>query len=161
LHTALCRSFNIAEARKHVEKLSIVHVHGKLGLLPWEGGESSLLVPYGKELSDSQIRVASRCINIVCERETDEQCKKAREHLQGASRVYFLGFGYSRTNLEHIATECHGASVAGTRLGMTNKEVARAGVDIEQLFEPKKKRFTEDDDCEVLLFLRKQFSFGE
>jgi len=64
LHTALCRSFNIAEARKHVEKLSIVHVHGKLGLLPWPESMPGqpFCTPFTQPIGDPQ-----KDLNVIIE----------------------------------------------------------------------------------------------
>lgn len=94
----------------------IVHVHGKLGKLPWERGQ--LPERSYQPCNDAQVAFAcSRHIVTVSEvhRQT-EGYALAQEWLSRARHIHFLGFGYHAANLRRLRPETWstGVSVAGT-----------------------------------------------
>lgn len=128
LFTSLKNRYHITN-QEFVEKLPsipIIHVHGKLGSLPWEEnvreetvGSSNLTkksVPFDSfqnpDLTSHEdyewyrkiwIKLARDNIKIIHEN-SDESVEfyQARKMLKGAERIYFLGFGYHETNLRRL-----------------------------------------------------------
>ena len=128
LFTSLKNTYHITD-QECVEKLAsipIIHVHGKLGSLPWEenvrketAGSSNppkKSVPFDSfhnpDLTSHEdyewyrkiwIKLARDNIKIIHE-SSDEgtEFDQARQLLAGAERIYFLGFGYHETNLRRL-----------------------------------------------------------
>lgn len=106
LFTAFKRSYGLSDetTARLLEHVPIIHLHGHLGLLPWQGGK---YLKYGKSnLSrDTQIRLASENIRIIHE---DMDIEKVSEFTRAhactneANRIVFLGFGYDKINLERL-----------------------------------------------------------
>ncbi len=85
-----------------VSKIPIVHVHGKIGDLPWESG--SYTREY-KPINDANlIKASSDKIRIVHEQNAkdDKLFAKAHRLLTHAKRIYLLGFGYHEINLQRL-----------------------------------------------------------
>jgi hypothetical protein len=88
------------EAASFVTHLKILHVHGRLGSLPWQesGG-----FPYGDGNSLARVREAAAGIRIIHEADgKTEPFNLAREALRQARYVFFLGFGFHRLNVERL-----------------------------------------------------------
>jgi len=109
LMTGLKNSFggNEQEYTSGLETCPIIHVHGSLGKLPWQGsGEES--VPYDVWLTgqDSLVPVVKRAsenIKIVHEAtDKDLDFIRAREVLSSAKRIHFLGFGFHQMNCKNL-----------------------------------------------------------
>ena len=115
------------ECEQQIEKLNIIHLHGHLGLLDWQGGErpynifkydgsvSSRAIHRAKtddersrerELTILHIAVekAMESIKVIHEIDVEEQPQfnLAHEILNEAHYVYFLGFGYDQLNLDRL-----------------------------------------------------------
>lgn len=110
LFSALKHSYNksdteIAEA---IENIPIIHVHGSLGPLSWqESGGSDYYPLFGRSDQGYQIgkriKLAIENIVIVSEAEPNsEGFAFANQRLKEAERIYFLGFGYYRVNMERL-----------------------------------------------------------
>ncbi|HET6442210.1 MAG TPA: SIR2 family protein [Phycisphaerae bacterium] len=110
-----------------LKKIPIVHVHGSLGPLPWQ--ESGGL-PYGKvPLPPGEVKPAADRIKIVYEgAEQDPEFNEARKLITTADRIYFLGFGYNKDNVERLHLgECkEGARIYGSALGFSDRELKNA-----------------------------------
>lgn len=129
--TALKNSHAMSE-NACAEKLSsipIIHVHGKLGPLPWEVtvnpeavasySPPDNAVPYDsfsdprftshkkyERYKTNWLTLARNNIKIIHESiENDEEFDKAHELLKAAEKVYFLGFGYHEINLKRLNVE--------------------------------------------------------
>jgi hypothetical protein len=128
LFTALKSSFGKPdqEIKTVMENLNIIHLHGSLGKLPWQGGKypfnythfdgsvSSLAIRQAKSSQQSierkrtilcrAMEVATDAIKIIHEVElkNDMQFQNAIQALKKAQTVYFLGFGFSETNLKRL-----------------------------------------------------------
>jgi hypothetical protein len=93
-----------AECIDKVNSLQIIHVYGKLGYLPWE--DFYFGVQYGSNLDPDDLNKAKDKIKIIPETdidtENDQEFINARQVLKRASQVYFIGFGYHKTNLGRL-----------------------------------------------------------
>ncbi len=89
-----------------LNKLEIVHVHGSLGRLPWQQETPTTPIPlgYGKYSGDmTHIDIARKNIQIIPDANTESPgFKKAHELLNKAKRIYFLGFGYHKANVNKL-----------------------------------------------------------
>ncbi|MEW6536599.1 MAG: hypothetical protein AB1454_13395 [Candidatus Auribacterota bacterium] len=97
-----------------MRKTNIIHVYGKLDLLPWENdkindpsgvnkqfGIFSSSREYG-ENSLYPIEKLSKNISIIEDDKLPEGFQHAREMLKEASYICFLGFGYDPVNLDRL-----------------------------------------------------------
>jgi hypothetical protein len=111
-------------AKSVFEKIPIIHLHGRLGYLPWQAE---------KEKSRSYNSNIDRCILDLCIKEVKvvnrnteinaEEFEKARELLAKADRIYFLGVGFNNENLSRLgvmALEPNRAMATG--VGLSNRE---------------------------------------
>ena len=101
------------EAANVVNRLPIVHVHGRLGRLPWQDGATEAEAPepavdFGGAPPDSHafrptVVNASKAIKIIYENvDQSPALEQARRFLQDAQAVLFLGFGFHRVNLTRL-----------------------------------------------------------
>lgn len=106
-----------------LNKLKIVHVHGRVNPLPWENQQ--LGIPYGNSGFTPNIFEIAEGLRIPDD--NDKQIKEAHTLIEKAEIVYFLGFGYDHTNLEglglELLTKCK--HVRGTSFGIP---IARQGI---------------------------------
>jgi len=108
-----------------LNKLPIVHVHGQIGNLPWQG--SRYTRPYNTHLDTYSLNKSSLGIGVIHESDkTDPKFKKAHELLTKAERIYFLGFGYHPVNLTRLKIRSlplpDAKFVLGTSLNKTDRE---------------------------------------
>lgn len=83
--------------------LDIIHIYGKLGNLPWQGGQSR---PYSPKATSHQYKIASGQIKIVSEQVPKyDLFNDPREYLSKVQRIFFLGFGFDETNLQRLRIE--------------------------------------------------------
>lgn len=162
LHTALMNSYGKSD-EECAEKLStirIIHVHGQLGYLPWQPQVGKEALSYDKrddrrsEWWVSAIRYAAPLIKVVHQPdvESDPEFQKAKEVLQNAQRIWFLGFGYDETNLRRL--DLYGPKkveiqIYGTTYGKTPKEVNRFADNVT-----KRRDRLADPSHDILAFLR-------
>ena len=125
---------NDEECAEKINKIRIVHVYGQLGLLPWQKDYCAMqgvTIPYGYEPNLEELQDCARSINIVHEdtenMATNSSLQEASQLINGAERVYFLGFGYYSTNVYRLQIEAavknRNNLMRGTCLGYTKKEV--------------------------------------
>lgn len=127
LYTSLKNFFNKTgeEAAKIMNALPIIHVYGQIGYLPWQNKTSERT--YGNK--DQRYLVESSSLIKILHEEGDiekaESLKKARDLLEAAEKVYFLGFGYHTANLDRLRIKILDNSskqIYGTALGLTDRE---------------------------------------
>ncbi|MFH1672752.1 MAG: hypothetical protein ABIF87_04935 [Pseudomonadota bacterium] len=102
VHTVLQYRFQLSEkdATAVLEQIPIVHVHGILGGFP--------STPYRPEASVDELTAISEQIQIIHEirDRPDGFCNdsfaRANEMLQGAERIFFLGFGFHPDNVRRF-----------------------------------------------------------
>ncbi len=114
------------ETKSVLQNTPIIHLHGRLGHLPWQGGE----VPYGSAKIDVQtMRILRNEIKVVHEDITDGRDKdfaRAKDLISSATRVYVLGFGFGGRNVERLGMgDVKSADYQGTARGLTPKEASQ------------------------------------
>lgn len=107
LMTALINQFSKTEneVAEKLKKIPIVHLYGKLGMLPWEAVRPDEYTrEYNSKILPHLLRRSSKSLKIIYEKlEYDNpEFKRARQILSAARRIYFLGFGYHKDNLERL-----------------------------------------------------------
>lgn len=125
------------EARAMVANFPIVHVYGKLRSL--DPGAKDF-VPYGggTNYRDCLFK-ATQGLQVIAEgRDDSTSFEKARQLLQTAEALCFLGFGFDKTNLRRLGgqqinaagvTELYaarGVPFAASALGLTDAEMSAA-----------------------------------
>ena len=95
------------ECIKKLNQLKILHVYGSLGRLRWQtkGPENPTeKVDFGASLVEATIMFAANSIQIISESGTDVSPKfqQARELIESAKALYFLGFGYHNLNIDRL-----------------------------------------------------------
>ena len=117
LYTALKHKFpgkKEEEYKNKLDSITIIHIYGKLGYLPWESKEDKKTVPYNYSFDNSgqdirklyenkiMIQNISKEIKIIHEEEKIENPAQIRILLKNAKRIFFLGFGFNPINLERL-----------------------------------------------------------
>lgn len=103
LVTAASKSFNLSEAQASdaVKNLSIHHMYGSLGNLPHFSGED--VRGYEPRIGDDTLDIAARSILIPSDNfEDSRKFDQVKRILEDASRVVFLGFSFTRLNVERL-----------------------------------------------------------
>jgi len=121
------------------EKLSaipIIHVHGRLGALPWQDG--AIKRRYDAKINMDQIKDVSDQIKVLSEKvDRSTEFDEAFEIISSAKKICFLGFGYNRKNLQRlrINESLRGKTIvprgSSYNLGMAQIEEIRADWSIE------------------------------
>ncbi len=135
LFSALRSAYNIGTddaARYLREVIRIVHVHGKLGELPYADGGRGISRAYRpsdpSSLKDAAVAAATT-IRIVHEgAQEDPEFVQARELIARAQMISFLGFGYLKSNVERLAVVNVSTNVSlhGTAFDLMDGERAAA-----------------------------------
>jgi hypothetical protein len=125
LSTALQNAWGKSErdAGALIAKIPIIHLHGQLGLLPWQSPTNARA--FDGIVSTQNIRIAANGIKVVHEGVEDrrKQFDDAKELIRLAKRVYFLGVGTSNVNLERIGVmDFEDGKAAATEVGLTQTE---------------------------------------
>lgn len=115
LMTALKNRFQKTEQEvaAKLEKIPIVHLYGKLGLLPWEAKKKEEYSrEYDSKILPHLLRKSAKSLKIIYDKlELDNQeFKQARQLLISARKIYFLGFGFHKENLERLKIKTLGQS---------------------------------------------------
>jgi hypothetical protein len=115
------------QTKDALKDIPFIHLHGHLGLLPWQNKEGQIAREYSETASAGQIVAASKQIQIVHQAVPDsDEFNLARQLLSAADQIYVLGFGYNRTNIERLGLEKGKTAVdpLGTWVGLTTAEKA-------------------------------------
>ena len=130
-HTKNSYGKDVELVAEKVNGINIIHLHGQLGYLPWQCERTSDYNHRSREyivqIDSINIKVGADNIKIIHEDiDNDKEFQKAYELLDNADRIFFLGFGFHPTNLKrlNITTFGKGKTVAGTSLGITDREKA-------------------------------------
>lgn len=105
---------------KQLKRIPIFHVYRCIGRLPWQGGNYE----YGFEYIFQNILEMKESIGVIHE-ETTSEIKKMKEIIGNAKRIFFLGFGYAKENMEvlNIPRILRGQTIYGTALDLTSREI--------------------------------------
>ncbi|HEX5132086.1 MAG TPA: hypothetical protein VFX92_06330 [Candidatus Krumholzibacteria bacterium] len=130
-----------ADAARFVNSLTIDHMYGKLGHLPWEQPNaqdtaSSYSRPYGMEVACDAIAGCAECLRIPYDPGiTREPFRHVSLHLGSYRAIHFLGFGYDDLNLRRLGvTEDHGLTTlhgSAYKVGQRVKERIESGYRIQ------------------------------
>jgi hypothetical protein len=105
------------------ERIPIIHLHGRLGYLPWQKEHGR---HYGQTAIDLQtIQMCLREMRVVHEEITDRDhdFEQAKRLLKNAERVYLMGFGLGIRNVERLELQyLTPVNYEGTAYGLTSKE---------------------------------------
>ena len=127
LCTSLANSYgrSIEDSAKEIKLIPIIHLHGRLGYLPWENKSGRA---YGDRTIDH--RIVNSCVRemrVVHEDITDRDADfaEAKRLLKAAKQVYLMGFEYGSKNVERIDLPSLAPEVFyGTAYGLTRAETA-------------------------------------
>jgi hypothetical protein len=119
------REEELKECKRVLNELNIVHVYGCLGRLNWqvENPKTPLTnLKYGAELRAGYVMTAAENIKIMPEKSKalPEGFQEARKLIADADALYFLGFGYDKTNMERLGVDASvkPSKVMGTAYGL-------------------------------------------
>ncbi len=159
LHTAVQSTFGCSseEAASVVNSIPIVHVHGKLGKLPWQKDEGIGIKDYSPNITPENLSAACDGIKIVHDEVNKEGFARAQELFSNADRIVLLGFGYDPVNLKRLNIRgCFpNGNVTGSAYGMTDTEKQVA---IERIG-GRLRIIMGERDWDVLTFLRERINF--
>jgi hypothetical protein len=108
-------------------KIKVVHLHGRLGHLPWQEGRTP--IAFGDNQIDlRKMQIVANEIKVVHEDHKldgrDADFDLAHVMLVSAQRVYLLGFGFGARNVERIKLEAlTPLTFDGTAYGLTDREL--------------------------------------
>jgi hypothetical protein len=127
-YISLKHSFNLSdsEINKLITNRLVIHLHGVVGYLPWQDSEQGFDYYYsGQEFASQYDRVskASKSIKIVYEKfKSEEVFGEAWEHINSASNIYFLGFGFHSVNLSRLRIDTIEKKIHCSAFGLTDNE---------------------------------------
>ncbi len=118
------------EITESVKKIEIVHVYGKVGLLPWQASpdEQSLVLNYG-EYTRSAYENAERIMSLIdviySTRENSDIVRKIRDRIRSADRILFMGFGFDDDNMRILGfpLTLNNKRINGTTYKKTKNEI--------------------------------------
>jgi len=121
----------LAEALKQIP---LIHLHGKLGNLPWQPAPSR---HYTNRISSSiELKMCVDSIKVVHEELQDGRDKdfeNAKRLMGEAKKIYFLGFGFGPLNVQRLGLgNLHPNISFATGQGFTQAEANAAAQAIEQ-----------------------------
>lgn len=156
LCTSLSNDFgrSISDCADVLASIPIVHLHGRLGYLPWQSKQARA---YGDTSID--IRAVDLCVRemrVVHEDITDrdKDFTEAKSLLSEAKRLYLMGFCFGKKNVERIDLRSLAPDIfSGTAYGLTAREVAYCQHQCGG-------RVTLYNSYPCLEFLRNQFEIG-
>ena len=126
------------ECKEKLNHLHILHVYGSLGRLEWQFDNPKIplrQVPYGTKLDNISVIAAADNIKIMSEEsgELPEEFQEARRLIANARVLYFMGFGYHKTNMDRLGINAseRPSKVMGTSYGLDfqrRREVERLDI---------------------------------
>ncbi|NQT79158.1 MAG: hypothetical protein HQ555_02035 [Candidatus Aminicenantes bacterium] len=102
LFTTMRALYNRSEqdCAKMLKKIPIIHVHGRLGALPWqdENGRS-----YQSSIALDEVGNISNQIKVMKEQDdSPREFEEAHKILSFSQKICFLGFGYNPVNIRRL-----------------------------------------------------------
>jgi len=125
LFQCLCNRHNKGpdDVATALSRLRIIHVYGQLGPLDWlvTGGRK-----YSPDLNANAVRLAAQGIQIIAEgRDDSPELRQAREAIEGAEYVIFLGMAYHPDNMRRLGFPLKngaGKKISGSGYLLTRSE---------------------------------------
>ena len=143
-YESLKYSFNgIKEAiiLEQLSKLRIIHIFGQIDNLDWQTPQKH--IKYGNVKG---LTTLSPNVRIIYDENKNPEIEECHKLLNNAERIFFLGFGYAKENLEllNIPKSLQTNNIFGTALNLTEREIGMIANVI-----PNARLF--DEDCLTLL----------
>ena len=109
------------KVKEMLKRMRIVHVHGRLGEVPWDDGR---IREYDGRILQDRIKALSERIIVISEiQKTSNEFDYARKLLSHGKAIYFLGFGYHPKNLERLDVKpILSKRIVGSSLGLEQGE---------------------------------------
>lgn len=145
----LLRHKDNAKAMSVLKKLKIIHMHGRM--IPFcendlEGYDDLKTVPYGIEthcrthnlIPEALSKFKKMCVDFAhtdfktVDSDADERTEEAKNAIKSAQRVFFLGFGFDRKNMEKLGITPENSS-KWSPYDWNNKTVAATALDIKTI----------------------------
>jgi len=136
LFNSLLHAFEGADPLKVEEQIlqvPIIHVYGQIAPVKLHDDNGHRLpkygLKYGKDIShfsDVGFLDDVRYLYVVREKRANPELEKAREQIAKAERIFFLGFGYAKENLEALGLPAvlkTDQDIRGTAMGGTEREI--------------------------------------
>jgi hypothetical protein len=126
LLTCLQNSFGkpTMECLKVLASIPVVHLHGRLGYLPWE---STTGREFSGKIDEQGLRKSIDEIKIIHEDISDGRdadFEKAKKLLDEAEKIYFMGFGFNNLNVERLGISHLSANKSwASAFGLTSNEI--------------------------------------
>jgi hypothetical protein len=159
LCSALAETFNRTEAAAGsiISKIPIIHLHGRLGYLPWQHANYKTQKAYHTHgaihrafqpnLNREAIEVCVRELKIMNIDADRRLFHEAKELLRRATNIYFLGVGLGNPNLERLEVRKLADNKAlSTGVGLGRKEL----LELSKFYSPKVEILNEVDCVEML-----------
>ncbi len=150
-----------AEIVQKVQSIPIIHVYGQIGDLPWQNKSSFRFYDPSTFANQPAVQLSYKNIRIMHEIDTEKDplFVKAREQLEQAEKIYFLGFGYHQMNIDRLHVKdwkVDGKEILGTSLGMTDREMNDT---MKRCYNNITLRVLHAGSQDVITFLRHHVSF--
>ena len=128
LYDSLINSFQIPHSSVKVDDyfpFKFLHVYGKIADLPWQGNNG---IPYRHQTDIYKyINRMMDNIRIIYDIDTDDNhIKELRETIRKAKRIFFLGFGFAKENMDILGIPSilhHQPKTYATVRGWTENEI--------------------------------------
>lgn len=106
---------------EQLNKRKLIHVYGQIGPLGWQGSPN---LPYGKNPNNVWPGQYAN-LKIIYDAAETPEVEQARELVKKAQRIFFLGFGYAKENLEilQIPHILGSQRIFGTAFGLSSTEI--------------------------------------
>jgi hypothetical protein len=109
------------EVLRHIP---VIHLHGRLGYLPWESVHNR---PFVNDVTRLALLESIDNLKIIHEDikdGRDREFTRAKQLLSDAEQIYFMGFGFNRTNVERLdLVNLTSGKAMATSMGLTSQEV--------------------------------------
>jgi hypothetical protein len=111
------------ECEEKLNKIPIVHLHGKLGELSFK--KTLNKAELGEKITEHiKLNEIANNLKIITEEiDNDPEFKIAHELILAADEIYILGLGYNQTNLKRLKISEFGKPVNGSGFALTEMEI--------------------------------------
>jgi len=131
LFDTLLNSFDgatLQAVQEQIDQVPIIHVYGRVAPLPWQADgltKSHKYADYQLGAPPNLIEMIDN-VYVIHEERTNPQLEKARALISQAERIFLLGFGYAKENLEalgfpSVLRPVH--YIYGTAMGFNTEEI--------------------------------------
>ena len=111
-----------------MKSIPIIHLHGRLGYLPWETTEAKDTREFTAKVDSTALQTCVSQIKVIHESVSDgrdQDFKKAKALLKKAEHIYFIGFGFNLPNIKRLGIDnlqTWAKTIEATGYKLTQKE---------------------------------------